>query len=123
MIEIWIEFGIFNGTNKKLADEVRTVIKNSWFSDFEIPEIHQKIYRQTHQQIFNTLTETINTAKRETSNPTLHDNESCTVISQTQKHTREEKTNAHTIKRILLEEKTILPSEKSPTDLMTHGIV
>ena len=63
MIEIWTEFGRFKATNKRLADQVRTITKNGWFSDLEIPEIHQQIYRQTHQQTFTTVTEIINTGK------------------------------------------------------------
>ena len=43
MIEIWAESGIFKATNQRLADQVRKLTKNSWFSDLEILEIHQEI--------------------------------------------------------------------------------
>ena len=63
MIEIWTEFVRFKMTNQRLTDQVRTITKNGWFSDLEILEIHQQIYRQTHQQTPNTVTETLNTRK------------------------------------------------------------
>ena len=43
MIEIWQECASFQTTSQRLADQVRTIIKKGWFSDFEILEIHQKI--------------------------------------------------------------------------------
>ena len=54
MIEIWQEFASFQTKSQRLADQVRTIIKKSWFSDFEILEIHQKTHKQdnkyqTHQ--------------------------------------------------------------------------
>ena len=41
MIEIRKEFARFKTTNQRLADQVRTITKNGWFSDLEILEIHQ----------------------------------------------------------------------------------
>ena len=79
MIEIWTEFGWFKITNQRFADQVRTIKKNGWFSNLEILEIHQQIYRQTHQQTLNTVTETLNTGKPETPNQTLHDNDPYTT--------------------------------------------
>ena len=49
MIEIRTEFGRFNVTNRRLAHQDRTVTKNYWSSDLEIREIHEKTFRQTHQ--------------------------------------------------------------------------
>ena len=71
MIEIWPEFSKFRATNQRLADQVRSITKNGWFSDLETLEIHQQIYRHTHQQTPNTVTETINTGKPEIPNQTL----------------------------------------------------
>ena len=79
MREIWTGFGRFKTTNQRLADQVRTVTKNGWFSDLEILEIHQQIYKQTRQQTPNTVTETLNTGKPETSYQTLHDNDRYTA--------------------------------------------
>ena len=91
MIEIRTELGRFKATNQRLTNQVRTITKNSWFSDHEILEIHQQIYGQTHQQTPTTVTETINTGKPETPNQTLRDNDSCTTNTQTQTLTQEEK--------------------------------
>ena len=68
MIEIWAEFGRFKTKNKRLADQDKTIIKNGWFFDLEILEIHQQIYRQTHQQTPNTTTEILNSGKTDTPN-------------------------------------------------------
>ena len=59
MRDIWTEFARFKTTNRRLADQVRKIQNNGWFSDHEILEIHQQIYRQTYQQIPDTVTETI----------------------------------------------------------------
>ena len=42
MIEIWEEYEKFQTTSQRLADQVRTIIKKSWFSDLKLLEIHQK---------------------------------------------------------------------------------
>ena len=42
MIKIWQECGNFQ-TSQRLADKVSTLVKEAWFSDLEILEIHQKI--------------------------------------------------------------------------------
>ena len=63
MIEIWSEFGRFKATNQRLADQVRTILRNGWFSDLEIREIHQQIYRQTYQQTPIKVTEKLITEK------------------------------------------------------------
>ena len=72
MTEIGTELGTSKATKQRLADQVRTITKNGWFSDLEILEIHQQIYKQTHQQTPITVTETINTGKPETPNQTQH---------------------------------------------------
>ena len=51
-----------------LADQVRTITKNGWFSDLEILELWQQINRQIHQQ---TLIEALNIEKPETPNQTM----------------------------------------------------
>ena len=76
-------------------------------------EIHPQIYRQTHQQTPNTITETLNTGKPETPKQTLHNNDRYTANTLTQKLTQEEKTNIDTMKRIMSEKKTTLPSLRS----------
>ena len=59
MIEIWTEFARFKTINQKLNDQVWTIRRNGWFSDSEILEIHQQIYRQIHQQSPNTVKEAL----------------------------------------------------------------
>ena len=110
MIEIWSEFSRFKATIQRLTDQVRTITKNCWFSDVQILEIYEQIYRQTHQETPNTVTETLNTGKSENPNQTLHDNDPYTANTQTQTLTQKEKMNVDTIKRIMSEKKTILPS-------------
>ena len=46
MIEIWQECASFQTTSQRLADQVRTIMKNGWFSDLEILDIHQKTQSQ-----------------------------------------------------------------------------
>ena len=87
-------------TNQRLADQIRTITKNGWFSEPEILEIHQQIYSQTYQQTPTTETETMNTGTPETPNQTLPDNDSCTANTQTQTLVLVEETNVDTIKRI-----------------------
>ena len=59
MIEIWQECWKFQTTSHRLADQVRTIIKKGWFSEFKILEIQQKhinkiiIKYQTHQVVSN----------------------------------------------------------------------
>ena len=36
MIEIWQEWAKFQTTSQRLADQVRSIIKNGWFSDLEL---------------------------------------------------------------------------------------
>ena len=57
MIEIWQECSNFQTTSPRLADQVRTIIKKGWFSDFEIIKIHQKI---NNQQGNNTVPDILN---------------------------------------------------------------
>ena len=49
MIEIWGKCTRFQTTAQSLADQVRTIIKNSWFSDIEIQVIRQKTKRVPKQ--------------------------------------------------------------------------
>ena len=55
MTEIWQECARFQTTSKRLADQVRTIIKKGWFSELEILEIHQKI---NNEQDSNTVPDT-----------------------------------------------------------------
>ena len=55
MIEIWQECSSFQTTIQRLANQVRTTIKKSSFSDLEILEIHQKI---NNEQDSNTISDT-----------------------------------------------------------------
>ena len=63
MLEIWQELSNFQTTSQRLADQVRTIIKNGWFSDLEIIEIHQKINDQ-QSGTNNTLPSTLNNNKQ-----------------------------------------------------------
>ena len=110
MIKIWTKFVRFKATNQRLADQFRTITKNGWFFDLEILEIHQQIYRQTHQQTPTTVTEAKNTGKPETPNQILRDNDSCTPNTQTRTLTQDEKIMVDTIERIMSEKKTTWPS-------------
>ena len=105
-----IEFVCFKTTNQRPADQLKTITKNGWFSDLEILEIHQRIYRQTHQQTPTTVTETLNTGKPEIPNQTLHNNDRYTANTLTKTLTQEEQMNVDMIKRIVSEKKTTLPS-------------
>ena len=91
MIENQTEFRRSKATTQMLAYQVRTITKNGCFSDLEIQEIHQQIFRQTHQQTPSTVTKTINTRKPDTPNQTLHEINSCIANTQTQTLTQEEK--------------------------------
>ena len=113
MIKIWIEFARFKRTILRLADQVWTITKIGWFSDLEILEIYQQIYRKTCQQTSNTVAETLNTVKPENSNQTLLDNDPSTTDTQTQILTKEEIVNIDTIRRIMAEKKTTLASLKN----------
>ena len=109
MIDIWTGFGRFKATNHWLTDQVRTVTKTGWFSYFEGLEVHQQLYRQTHQQTPCIVNETINTGKPETPYQTLHGNGLCYTNIQTQTLAQKEKTNTDTVRRITSEMKTTLP--------------
>ena len=65
MIAIWQECASFQTTNQRLADQVRTVIKKSWFSNIEILEIHQKM---NNEQDTNTISDTPSIDKKGQSN-------------------------------------------------------
>ena len=49
MKNIWEECVRFQTTSQRLTDQVRTIIKKSWFSDLEILEIHQKVNWEPRQ--------------------------------------------------------------------------
>ena len=58
MREIWQELSNFHTTSQTLTDQVRAIIKKSWFFDLEIIEKHQKINDQ--QSGPNTLLNILN---------------------------------------------------------------
>ena len=64
MINIWGEFYRFK-TSQRLAGQAWMIIKQGWFSDLEILEIHQQINGETCQQYPNTIIETLNTEEQE----------------------------------------------------------
>ena len=64
MIEIWQECASFQRTRQKLADQVRTIKNNGWFSDLEILEIHEKT---NNIQDTNTISDTTSIDKQEVS--------------------------------------------------------
>ena len=55
MIETWQEYVSFQATSQRLADQIKTIVKKGWFSDFEILEIHQKT---NNEQDTNTIKHT-----------------------------------------------------------------
>ena len=55
--EIWEDFARFRITSQRLVDQVGTIIKQCWFSDDEILEIHLQINREPRQHI-NTIIDT-----------------------------------------------------------------
>ena len=114
MIDIWQECAKFQTTSQRLADQVRTIIKNGWFSDLELLEILQK----THKQNYNTVPDTSSGVKQKQSNekelPTPA-NESTLpndTLPSNQEETLSQKQekNLENVKRIMNSEKTILPS-------------
>ena len=72
MIEACIEFGRFKSTNQRPTEQIIIITRNGWFSDLEINEFLQQIYKQAHQQISTTVTGTINTGRP------LYNNDTCT---------------------------------------------
>ena len=80
MIQIWSEFGRFKAITQKLADQVKTITMNGCFSDLEIFEIRQQIFRQTDLQTLTTVTKTIDIGRPKTANQTLNENNSCTAL-------------------------------------------
>ena len=110
----------FSDNKPRLADQVRTIIKKSWFSDLEILEIHQK----THKQNYNTVPDTSSSVKQKqpTKNKLLtSENENIILPNTTlpnnaqpnnHKETlsQEQKINLKKVQRIMNCEKTTLLS-------------
>ena len=63
MVEIWEECAKFKTTSQILADQARPIIKNGWFSDFEILEMHLQNITESCQQDPNTRNKTVNSEK------------------------------------------------------------
>ena len=49
MIEIWAKSIRFSTTNQRLADQIRMILKKSWFSHLEILEICHQVNREEYQ--------------------------------------------------------------------------
>ena len=64
MMEIWQERSTFQTTRQRLADQVRKIMKKSWFSDLELLKIHQKTLKQNT----NTVPDTPSGVKQKQSN-------------------------------------------------------
>ena len=96
---------------QRLADQVKTIIKKGWFSDFGILEIHQKI---NNQQDNNTVPDIsrINKQKQPKRNepPTLENGNTIQPNNPKQILSQEQKLNLENLKRIMKSEKTTLPS-------------
>ena len=115
MIEIWLECAKFQTTSQWLADQVRTIIKEGWFSDSELLEINQKTQNQNYntepdissgvEQKQSKEKELQTPANKNTTRPndTLPSNQEETL-------SQEQKINLENIKGIISSEKTILPS-------------
>ena len=58
MIIIWVKFAAYKTTNQRFTYQALTVIKKGWFSELEVLEIHQQIYRETNQHATNIVIET-----------------------------------------------------------------
>ena len=117
MMEIWQELSNFQTTSQRLAEKVRTIMKNGWFSELEIIEIHQKINDQERSN--NTLpgTSNINNQKQPIENePPTSENGNPTQLNTAQQNnpeqtlTQEQKLIQKNLKRNLYGEKTTLPS-------------
>ena len=115
MIEIWQECSTFQKTSQRLADQVRTITKNGWFSDLELLEIHKK----TPKQNYNPVPDTPSGAKQKQSNekePQTSVNENTTLSNDTLSNNQEEtlsqeqKLNLENVRRIMNSERTSLPS-------------
>ena len=115
MVEIWQDCATFQTTSQRLTNQVRTIIKKGWFSDLEIPEIHQKI---NNEQDNNTVpgTSRINKQKQPNRNePPTSENGNATQPNNAQPNnpeqtlTQEHKVNQENLKRITNGEKTTLP--------------
>ena len=116
MIEIRQEYINFQTTSKRLANQVRSIIKKGWFSGLEIIEIQQKI---NDQQAYNTLHDTSNIEEQKQPNrnePPTSENRNPTQPKTARPNnpeqtlSQEQKLNLGNLKRILNSEKTTLPS-------------
>ena len=109
MKEIWQECASFQTTSQRLANEIRTIIKNGCFSDDEILEIHQKIKSQQDSYTISD-TRSINKEKQSHRNePPASENRKVTQPNSTEQTlTHEEKVNLENLQRIMNGEKTTL---------------
>ena len=118
MIAIWQECAKFQTTIQRLADQVITIIKKGWFSDYELLKNPSKTYKQN----YNTVPDTSSGVKRKQSNekelqPSANENTTLPndTLPSNQKETQsqEQKINLENVKRIISSEKTFIPSLKS----------
>ena len=107
MIEMRQECTSFQTTSERFADQVRTIIKEGWFSDLEILEIHQKT---NNIQDSKTISDTPSTDKQEQSNQNelpISENRNTTTPNNTeQTPTQEQKINLENLKKIMNEHQT-----------------
>ena len=107
-MEIWQGLSHVQTTTRRLADQVRTIMKKGWFSELEIIEIHQKINDQERR---NTLRDTsnINKQKQPIQNEPTSENGNPTQPNTTQQNNLE----------LTQEQKLILKNFKQWKDHLT----
>ena len=90
MIDIWQERVSFQTTSQKLVEKARKIIKKSWFSDFEIQEMHQK---RNSEQVGITISSTSSINKQKHPNRKLRKIE--TLHNQTTHYQTTQKKHYH----------------------------
>ena len=64
MLNILEECARFKITSRRIVNLARMIVKESWFYDFQILEIHQQAHRESCQQDPNTKIATLNTKNK-----------------------------------------------------------
>ena len=103
MIKIWQECASFQ-TSQILADQVRIIINNGWFSDLEILEIHQKINNEQDSYTISD-TQSINNQKQPNQNelPTSENRNATQPNKAQQTLTQKQNVNPENLQRIMNE--------------------
>ena len=114
MLEVWQESTSFQPTSQRLADQVRTIIKEVWSSDLEIQEIRQKT---NNEQDTNTISDTLCFHKQVQSNrnepPNLENRNTIQPHNKEQTLIQEQKIDFENLKRIMNEQRTTLPPRRN----------